>query len=64
MRYAKAHSAPVTVLSSPMGGVLYRSLGFRVITHVTVQVEDEEEKLSIGVMVYETTRNPIRMSSP
>lgn len=47
-----------------MGGVLYRSLGFRVITHVTVQVEDEEEKLSIGVMVYETTRNPIRMSSP
>jgi GNAT superfamily N-acetyltransferase len=55
MRYAEAHAVPVTVFSSPMGERLYRSLGFRLITHITVQVEGEEEKLSIGVMVFENT---------
>ncbi|KAL2869464.1 uncharacterized protein BJX67DRAFT_379018 [Aspergillus lucknowensis] len=56
MEFAKAHAAPVTVFSSPMGGALYASLGFRTLGQVVVQVEGEEEKLTIGAMIYEDGR--------
>ncbi len=49
---AKQDQVPVTLLSSPMGHSLYSSLGFADIATVTVQVEGEEEKLSIRAMVY------------
>lgn len=55
MEYAKTHSVPVTVLASPMGERLYVSLGFRLITHVAVQAEGEEEKLPLGVLVLDST---------
>lgn len=49
---AKQHQVPVTLLSSPLGHALYSSLGFTDIATITVQVKEEEEKLSIRVMVY------------
>lgn len=54
MEYAKAHSVPVTVLASPMGERLYWSLGFRLITHIVVQAEGEEEKHPLGVLVLDS----------
>ncbi|EGX88205.1 Acyl-CoA N-acyltransferase [Cordyceps militaris CM01] len=41
-----------TALCSPLGHALYSSLGFTDIATITVQVKEEEEKLSIRVMVY------------
>ncbi|KAJ4367028.1 hypothetical protein N0V83_007558 [Neocucurbitaria cava] len=45
------HRIPVTVLSSPLGGQLYTYLKFETLGFFKVQVEGEEEKLSIGAMV-------------
>ena len=52
MELARADGIPVTLFASPMGKRLYSHLGFLLLDTVTVQVEGEEEKLSIGVMVY------------
>jgi hypothetical protein len=51
---AKGKSLAVTLFSSPMGQSLYSSLEFQVAGNVTVQVEGEEEKLSIVAMAYKT----------
>ncbi|KAJ5921326.1 hypothetical protein N7466_009652 [Penicillium verhagenii] len=59
LNYARAHTVPVTVLSSPMGGALYKSLGFRVMAYITVQAEGEEEKLTIGVMVRDSEQDGV-----
>jgi hypothetical protein len=48
---AAEHQIPVTVLSSPLGGKLYSHLEFETLGHFTVQVEGEEEKLTIGAMI-------------
>ncbi|PSN59650.1 hypothetical protein BS50DRAFT_579876 [Corynespora cassiicola Philippines] len=53
MQLATAKHIPVTVLSSPLGGKLYTHLDFTTLGHFTVQVEGEEEKLSIGAMIKE-----------
>lgn len=52
MKLAKEHKAPITLFSSPMGQKVYSHLGFVIQATITVQVEGEEEKLSIGVMIY------------
>ena len=57
MDLADAHKVPVTILSSPMGSKLYSHLGFETLAHFTVQVEGEEEKLSIGVMIRKYEEN-------
>jgi len=57
MELAKRKSAAVTLFSSPLGQKLYSSLSFKMIGTVIVQVEREEEKLTIGAMVYETGSN-------
>ena len=52
MELAREHKVPITLLSGPMGQRLYSHLGFLILASVTVQVEGEEEKMSIGLMVY------------
>ena len=52
MDLAKEHKVPVTLFSSPQGQKLYSHIGFDLLATITVQVEGEEEKLSIGVMIY------------
>jgi GNAT superfamily N-acetyltransferase len=48
---ADEHKIPTTVLSSPGGAKLYLHLGFETLGHFTVQVDGEEDKLSIGAMI-------------
>ena len=52
MNLAQERNLPLTLFSSPMGEVLYRELGFKMVGTVSVQVDDEEEKLTIGAMTY------------
>ena len=52
MKLAKEHKVPITLFCSPLGQKLYTHLGFVLLATVTVQVEGEEEKASVGVMVY------------
>lgn len=52
MNLAKEHKVPITLFSSPLGQKLYSHIGFDLLATITVQVEGEEEKLSIGVMIY------------
>ena len=44
---------PITLFGSPMGTKLYAELGFRVLDYVIVQVDGEEEKVFLCVMVYD-----------
>ncbi|KAK7703215.1 hypothetical protein SLS64_009191 [Diaporthe eres] len=50
--YAGERKQPVTLFASPMGQKLYTHLGFDYLGTVPVQVEGEDEKLSIGAMIY------------
>ena len=52
MKLAKERKVPITVFGSPVGQELYAHLGFVLLATVVVQVEGEEEKVSLGVMVY------------
>lgn len=52
IEHAGERKQPVTVFASPMGQKLYIYLGFEYLGTVPVQVEGEDEKLSIGAMVY------------
>jgi len=52
MQRATSARVPVTLFSSPMGQQLYSFLGFDYIGTVIVQVKGEDEKLSIGAMIY------------
>lgn len=52
MKLAREHKVPITLFASPMGQRFYTRLGFGLLATVTVQVEGEEEKLSVGVMVF------------
>lgn len=54
MDLAKAEAVPLTLLASPMGALLYASLGFRVMGDEVVQVPGEDEKVEIRAMVRET----------
>ena len=42
----------VTVLASPMGKKLYESLGYKALGNVIVQVDGEEEKLTVCCLEY------------
>lgn len=52
MEHARARKEPVTLFASPMGQKLYTRLEFDYLGTVPVQVEGEDEKLSIGAMIY------------
>jgi GNAT superfamily N-acetyltransferase len=53
LELAMREKKPITLFGSPMGTKLYAELGFRVLDYVTVQVDGEEEKVSLCVMVYD-----------
>lgn len=52
MELAREHKVPITLFGGPLGQRLYSHLGFHILASVIVQVEGEEEKMSIGVMIY------------
>ena len=52
MKLAKEQKVPITLFGSPLGKKLYSYIGFDLPTIITVRVEGEEEKLSIGVMIH------------
>ena len=54
MTLAKERNMAVTLFSSPVGQQVYTHLGFKLLGTVIVQVEGEEEKVSIGAMLYES----------
>lgn len=49
---AREQKRSVTLIASPMGRSLYSSLGFSYEGTVIIQTEGEEEKLSVGAMVF------------
>ena len=53
LELAMREKKPITLFGSPMSTKLYAELGFRVLDYVTVQVDGEEEKVSLCVMVYD-----------
>ena len=53
MQLAMDRKIPVTLFSSPMGTQLYTSLGFRMVGTVVVRVEGEDDKLTIGTMIFQ-----------
>lgn len=53
LELAMREKKPITLFGSPMGTKLYAELGFRVLDYVTVQVDGEEENVSLCVMVYD-----------
>lgn len=52
MEGARARKEPVTLFASPTGQKLYTHLGPDYLGTVPVQFEGEDEKLSIGAMIY------------
>ena len=52
MQLAQERKLPLTLFSSPMGQKLYSHLGFRMLSSIIVQVDGEDEKLRIGVMIF------------
>ncbi len=52
MKLARAYKVPIALFGSHMGQKRYSHLGFLVLATIIVQVEGEEEKPSIGVMIY------------
>lgn len=52
MKLAKERKVPLTLFSSPLGQALYSHLGFDLLDMITIQVEGEKEKVSLGVMIY------------
>jgi GNAT superfamily N-acetyltransferase len=50
---ARTHGMPTSLFASPMGGVVYKHLGFKPVGELVVQAEGEEEKLFYDAMVYE-----------
>ena len=52
MKLAKEQKVPITLFSSHSGQKLYSNIGFDRLATITVQVEGEEEKLSIGAMIH------------
>ena len=52
---AKEDNLAVTLFASPIGGYLYRKLGFRDLSVIKIQVDGESESISIGVMAYVPT---------
>lgn len=49
---AEKNQTYISVFASPMGEKLYSRLGFKELAVVVVQVEGEEEKVSILAMLY------------
>ncbi len=49
---AKEDNLAVTLFASPIGGQLYRKLGFRDLSVIKVQVDGESESVCMGVMAY------------
>jgi len=45
----------LTVLASPMGGLLYEQLGYKLVGSVIVQVDDEDEKLEVYCLMRKTS---------
>lgn len=64
IEHAAAQKEPVTLFASPMGQKLYTYLGFEYLGTVPVQVEGEDEKLSIGAMMYSHNPNETNISPP
>ena len=52
---AKEDSLAVTLFASPIGGHLYRKLGFQNLSIIKIQVDGESESISLGVMAYVPT---------
>ena len=54
---AKENNLAVTLFASPIGGPLYRKLGFRDLSVITIQVDGESQSVCVGVMAYVPTRD-------
>ena len=52
---AKEDNLAVTLFASPIGGYLYRKMGFRDLSVIKIQVDGESEFISTGVMAYVPT---------
>ena len=52
---AKEENLALTLFASPLGGHLYRKLGFRDLGVIKIQVDGESESISTGVMAYVPT---------
>ena len=63
LQLAQEHEVPITVLASPIGQKLYSHLGFRAVGAVIVQVEGEEERLSITAMIRDPAGQIARLNS-
>ena len=54
---AKENNLAVTLFASPIGGQLYRKLGFRDLSVIKILVDGESESVCMGVMAYLPTRD-------
>jgi len=52
MQKAKEENLAITLTASPLGRLLYSSLGFKVLGYVECGLEEEEEKVGVHVMVW------------
>lgn len=52
VKLAQEHKVPITLFAGPLGQGLYSHIGFTLLANLTIQVEGEEEKMSMGVMIY------------
>ena len=52
---AQKDKLALTLFASPIGGHLYRKLGFRDLSVIKTQVDGESESISTGVMAYVPT---------
>ena len=52
---AKKDNLALTLFASPVGGHLYRKLGFQDLSVIKIQVDGESESISTGVMAYVPT---------
>ena len=53
MELAKEDNLPITLFCSPMAQKLYAHLGFKLLGTFPVQVDGEEEKVSVAAMVFQ-----------
>lgn len=47
----------ITVIASPLGKLLYEHLGYKFLGSTVIQVDDEDEKLTVYCLVKKTTED-------
>jgi hypothetical protein len=57
MKKAEEKGWVVTVLGSPLGKLLYKSVGFRQLGVEPLQVPGEDEKLAVATLVYDSFKS-------